>query len=99
MEAMLCRKHIPYEKKRRQNQEKVSIFNDCKNHTNLKASLCGASKDIYKYWYGLSADEIRMHVSLYDFDGLSPNPRTKMNFEIQSIDPVNSNDLVNEAFG
>ena len=76
MEAILCRKPTPDEKKRRQNQEKVSIFNDCKNHTNLKASLCGAGKDIYKYWYELSSDEIQVHVVFYAFDGVSPSPKT-----------------------
>ena len=40
-----------------------------------------------------------MHVGLYDFDGVSPSPRTEMNVEKQSIDPVNGNDSVNEAFG
>ena len=40
-----------------------------------------------------------MHVGLYAFDGLSPTPRTEMKFERKSIDPVNVNDLVNEAFG
>ena len=40
-----------------------------------------------------------MHVGLYAFGGVSPSPRTEMKFERQSIDPVNGNDLVNEAFG
>ena len=40
-----------------------------------------------------------MHVGLYDFDGVSPSPRPEMKFERKSIDPVNGNDLVNEAFG
>ena len=76
MEAMLCRKPTPDEKKIRRNQAKVSMFNDWKNYTNLKASLCGAGEDIYKYWYEFSADKIRMHVGLYAFDGVSPSPRT-----------------------
>ena len=99
MEAMLCSKPTPDKKKRRQNQVKVSIFNCWKNYTNLKASLCGAGEDIYKYWYEFSADKIRMHVGLYAFYGVSTSPRTEMNFERQSIDPVNGNDLANEAFG
>ena len=99
MESMLCRKATPDEKKRRQNQAKVSISNDWKNYTNLKAYICGAGEDIYKYWYELSADKIRMHVGLYDFDGVSPSPITEIKFERQIIDTVNGNDLVNEASG
>ena len=40
-----------------------------------------------------------MHDGLYAFDGVSPSPRTEMEFEIQNIYPVNVNDLVNEVFG
>ena len=98
-EAMMCRKPTPDEKKRRRNQEKVSIFNDRKKYSNLKASLWGAGKDIYKDWYEFSVDEIHMHVGLYNFYEVSQSTRTEIKFEIQSIDSVNSNDWVNEAFG
>ena len=40
-----------------------------------------------------------MHVGLYAFYGVSLIPRTEINFERQSIDPVNGNYLLNEAFG
>ena len=96
---MLCRKPTPDEKKRRNNQAKVSIFNDWKNYTNFKAYLCGADEDIYKDWYELSADKIRMHVGLDAFDGVLPSPRKEINFERRSIDTVNGNDLANETFG
>ena len=95
MEAMLCRKPTPDEKKRRQNQAKVSIFNYWKNYTNLKAYICSAGEEIYKDWYEWSADEIRTYVGLYAFDGVSPIIITEMKFERQIIDPVNGNDLVN----
>ena len=65
----------------------------------LKAFLCDVGEDIYKDWYKLSADKIRMSAGLYAFDGVSPSPRTEMKFKRQIIDPVNGNDLVNEAFG
>ena len=80
MEAMLCRKPTPDEKKIWRNQEKFSIFSDQKNNTNLKASIYVAGEYIYKDWYKLSADKMRMHVGLYAFDGLSPSPRTEMKF-------------------
>ena len=76
MEAMICRKPTPYKKKIRRNQEKVSIFNYCKNYPNLKAFLCDVGEDIYKDWYKLSAGKIQMNAGLYAFDGVSPSTRT-----------------------
>ena len=56
MEEIICRKPTPDEKKNWRIQEKVLIFNDWKNYTNLKEYLCGAGEDIYKDWYELSAN-------------------------------------------
>ena len=99
MEAILSRDDTSEEKRRRQHINRVSLFIDWKNYTNLKASLCGADQDIYRDWYEFSVEELRMHIGLYVLGGISPSPRIEMEFETQSNDPVNGNDLVNESFG
>ena len=74
-------------------------MSDCKNYTNLKASLCHAGIKIYKHWEDFTTVEIRRFVGLYVIDGVSPSPIVDMKFRPQSEDPVNGNDLCHVVFG
>ena len=80
LDAMFARKQHSYERKKNKNKERVSIFSDWKNYTNLKASLCHAGHKIYKGWKEFKIDEVRQYVGLYILDGVIPSPRVDMKF-------------------
>ena len=96
---MLSRKQHSYERKKNKKRERVSIFSDWKNYTNLKADLCHAGHKMYKSWIPFSTKEIKQFVGLYVLDGISPSPRFEMKFNTQLEDPANGNDLCHDAFG
>lgn len=70
-------------------------------HTNMKALLSGAGTEsgIYSDFKPFSENEIRQHIGLYMFNGISPSPRVEMKFRPQAIDPTNGNDFIYNSFG
>ena len=69
--------------------------------TNLKATLAGAGKGgtYYTDYVPFSVEEIRQHVGLYVFHGLSPSPRIELKFRSQHQDKVHGNDFIHRSFG
>jgi hypothetical protein len=70
-------------------------------YTNNKAISCqaGAGEAIYCKFKPFSMVEIRQHLGLYIFNGLTPSPRVEMKFQLQTSDPVHGNDFIKNAFG
>ena len=68
--------------------------------TNLKAHLAGAGKGgtCYEDFTPFSVKEIRQHVGLYIFYGLSPSPRIEQKFKPQRQDPLHGKDFIFNAF-
>ena len=69
--------------------------------TNLKSTLAGADKGgtYYTDCVPFSVEEIREHVGLYVFHGLSPSPRIELKFRSQHQDKVHGNDFIHRSFG
>ena len=62
--------------------------------------MMGAGDSIYKQdWKPFTREEIRRHLGLYIFNGVSPTPQITLRFHSQSKDPVHGNDMIREAFG
>jgi len=80
LDAIFARKQHSYERKKNKKKERVSIFSDWKNFTNLKASLYHAGHKIYKGWKEFKTDEARQYVGLYILDRVSPSPRVDTKF-------------------
>jgi hypothetical protein len=69
--------------------------------TNLKATLAGAGPGgtTYTDFKPFTVKEIRRHLGLYVFNGLSPSPQLAMKFQPSSVDPVHGNDFIYRSFG
>ena len=69
--------------------------------TKLKATLADAGPDgsCYQDYKSSSALELRKHMGLYIFNGLSPSPRVQNKFYPQCQDEVHGNDFVYNSFG
>lgn len=68
--------------------------------TNLKSELMNAGqKDgVYPNFVKFTTKEIKRHIFLYVFHGLSPFPKVKMKFNSQERDCVNVNDFIGRQF-
>ena len=69
--------------------------------TNLKAVLAGAGPDgtIYPDFTPFTIKEVRQHLGLYIFNGLTPSPRVEYKFKPQREDVCHGNDFIYHAFG
>ena len=69
--------------------------------TNLKAELSGAGDGgtIHRDFRRFSPKELRQHLGLYIFNGLSPAPRVEYKFRPHSQDAVHGNDFIYHSFG
>ena len=69
--------------------------------TNLKARLCGEGEGgvFYRDFVPFTIKELRQHVGLYIFHGLSPSPRFEKKFQPQGKDNLHGNDFVYSSFG
>ena len=69
--------------------------------TNLKETLEGAGKGgtYYTYCVPFLVEEVREHVGLYVFHGISPSPRIEFKFRSQHKDKVHGNDFIHRWFG
>ena len=69
--------------------------------TNLKADLAGAGEggSCYHECKPFKPGELRQHIGMYIFNGLSPSPRVENKFKPQSEDPVHGNDFIYHSFG
>ena len=63
---------------------------------NLKETLAGTDRGrtYYTDCVPFSIEEIREHVGLYDFHGLSTSPRIEFKFRYQHKDKVHGNDFI-----
>jgi hypothetical protein len=70
-------------------------------YTNLKAKLANAGPGgvCYPDWKDFTVDELRQHIGLYVWNGLSPSPRLEMKLQPQHIDPINGNDFIHRHMG
>ena len=69
--------------------------------TNLKAILAGSGAGglTYKYFTAFSIKEVRQHIVLYIFNGLTPYPCIEYKFKPQREDVCHGNDFVYNSFG
>ena len=69
--------------------------------TNLKSTLEGEGKGgtYYTDCAPLSVEEIREHVGLHVFHGISPSPMIEFKFRSQHKDKVHRNDFIHISFG
>ena len=69
--------------------------------TNLKDVLDGAGAGvlIYKYFTAFSIKEVRQHLGLYIFNGLTPSTRIECTFKPQQEDICHGNNFVYNSFG
>ena len=58
----------------------------------------GQADSLYPNFKPFAVDEIRQHVGLHAFHGISPSPKINMKFKNQKHDPVNGNDFIRKAF-
>ena len=68
---------------------------------NMKACLAGAGKGgtCYKDYKPFTVDELRRHVGIYIWNGLSPSPRVEYMFCSQEQDILHGSDFINTSFG
>ena len=68
---------------------------------NLKATLAGAGKGgtYYTGFVTFSVEEIREHVALYVFHGISPSPMIDFKFRYQHKYKVHGNYFIHRSFG
>ena len=67
--------------------------------TNVKASHAGAGETCYKDFKPFGIAELRQHIGLYLWNGISPSPRVEMKFKSQSTDVVHGSDFIYSSFG
>ena len=91
---------LPFGKNQHGSKEFIS-FELLTSWTNLKATLAGAGKGgtYYTDFVSFSVEEIRQHMGLYIFHGLSPSPRIEYKFSPQHKDKVHGNDYIHRSFG
>ena len=92
---------LPFEKNVIDGKEYLS-FEQLMKWTNMKAVYAGAGPGgtCYKKDYqSFTVLELRQHVGLYIFHGLSPSPRIEDKFRPQSKDVVHGNDFIHDSFG
>jgi hypothetical protein len=79
---------------------KCSVERWC-SFTNFKAQISFAGQKGYPYpdFKVFTVEELKQHIALYIFNGLSPSPRVEMKFSSQQVDPVNGNDFICRSFG
>ena len=81
--------------------EERPSFQQLMKWTNTKAGNAGAGPEgtCYKDFHDFSVREIRQHVGLYIWHGLSPSPRIEYKFAPQWKDPLHGSDFIHESFG
>ena len=69
--------------------------------TNIKASHAGAGEDglCYKDFKPFTMEELRRHVGIYLWNGISPSPQIEMKFVPQSKDVVHGSGFIYSSFG
>jgi Transposase IS4 len=69
--------------------------------TNTKAKLANAGPGgvCYPDWKDFTVDEIRQHIGLYVWNGLSPSPCLEMKLQSAIADPVHGNDFIHQHMG
>ena len=80
------------------NQLSMSLLT---SYTNMKAQLANAGPGgaCYPDWKDFSVDEIRQHIGLYVWNGLSPSPRLEMKLQPQHVDRIHGNDFIVQHMG
>ena len=78
------------------NGKEYVSFQQLTKWTNIKASHAGAGKvgTCYKDFTPFSVEELRRHVGLYVWNGLSPSPHVEMKFKSQQQDILHGSDFV-----
>ena len=93
---------LPFKKNKystaRKEQPSFELFT---RWTNLKANLVGAGEGgtCYPDWQPFTARELRQHLGLYIFNGLSPSPQVELKFKPHAENPVHGNDFIYHSFG
>ena len=82
-------------------EEDFPSFELLAQRTNLKARLSGAGEGgvFYRDFVPFTIKELRQHVGLYIFHGLSPSPIFEKKFQPQVKDNLHGNDFVYSSFG
>ena len=67
--------------------------------TNTKARMQNSGLGgKYDDFQDFMLEELRQHIGLYLFQGLSPSPQVEMKFQSTLVDPVNGRDFIHCAF-
>ena len=67
----------------------------------MKACFAGAGigGTCYKDYTPFTVEELRKHVGLYVWHGLSPSPRVEYKFHSQEQDILHGSDFISNSFG
>ena len=98
METFLPFNNNPYTSRLKQYFTRFELLT---KWTNIKARLAGAGEGgvCYREFFPFTIKELRQHVGLCIFHGISPSPRVYQKFQPQGKDNLHGNDFVYNSFG
>ena len=79
----------------------IANFYSCFYWTNINAKLSGADPggNIYTDYHPFTNKELRQHIGIYIFNGLTPSLRVEQKFNPQRIDKLHRNNFIYGEFG